>query len=133
MLVILLVMPIDTFTGVALLMTAHQPWPAYAAQHHAWGPGPLTDTHWGGAVMWVGGDTLMIVLLVAALLPWLARADRTRTRLRWVEQARRAHLPAAALTTDVDEDQAHLDAYNAWLARLSADGRPTPGGGGPSA
>jgi putative copper resistance protein D len=129
MLLILLVMPIDTFTGVALLMTTHQPWAAYAAQHHTWGPSPLTDTHWGGAVMWVGGDTLMIILLVSALLPWLAQTNRGRSRLRWIEQARRASLDRYAVPTDtpagtgridVDEDQTQLDAYNAWLAQMSA-------------
>lgn len=143
-LLLLLVMPIDTFTGIALLMTTHAPWPAYATQHHAWGPDPLTDVHWGGAVMWVGSDTIMIVLLVAVLFPWLIGSRRTGTRLRWIEQARRAALdryvvatpgtPESGNTTtggtatrgtangaeDIDEDQARLDAYNAWLAQIAS-------------
>lgn len=129
MLILLLVMPIDTFTGIALLMTMQEPWPAYAAQHHTWGPSPLTDVHWGGAVMWVGGDTIMMILLVAALFPWLAGGRRTGNRLRWIEQARRANLDRYLAATpgtdrppahtDVDEDQARLDAYNAWLTQMA--------------
>ncbi len=130
MLIILLVMPIDTFTGITLLMTNNEPWPAYAAQHHTWGPTLVTDVHWGGAVMWIGGDTIMIGLVVAALFPWLLGRTRTGTRLRWVEQARRANLdrylqatPGGTAVTrdgDVDDDEARLDAYNAWLADLAA-------------
>jgi cytochrome c oxidase assembly factor CtaG len=130
MLIILLVMPIDTFTGIALLMTTQAPWPAYAAQAHTWGPDPLTDVHWGGAVMWVGGDTIMIALVVAALLPWLLGRGRSGGRLRWIEQARRATMDRYRVANagdgeperraDVDEDQARLDAYNAWLAQMSA-------------
>ena len=130
MLLLLLVMPIDTFTGIALLMTNQEPWPAYVAQHHTWGPSPLTDVHWGGAAMWIGGDTIMIILLLAALFPWLAGHSRTGNRLRWIEQARRANLdrylaatPGAAdlasAHSDVDEDQVRLDAYNAWLAQMA--------------
>jgi cytochrome c oxidase assembly factor CtaG len=149
MLLLLLVMPIDTFTGVALLMTTHAPWPAYATQPRTWGPDLLTDVHWGGAVMWVGSDTIMIILLVAVIFPWLTGARRTGTRLRWIEQARRATLDryvatAATLPTDastsgtstsgstgasggnsisgedIDEDQARLDSYNAWLAQIAS-------------
>jgi hypothetical protein len=30
-------------------------WPAYAAQNHTFGPDPVTDIHWGGATIWIGG------------------------------------------------------------------------------
>lgn len=131
--VILLVMPIDTFTGVALLMTRRAPWSGYADQHRGWGPPPLTDVHWGGAVMWIGGDVIMMALIVATLVPWLAAGDRRRGgRLRWIERARRAALDqrlgtaGGATGDDVDEDQRRLDAYNAWLATL-AKGPPGDG------
>ena len=60
--VLVLSMPIDTFTGITLLMTNREPWPGYALQHHTWGPDPLTDVHYGGAMMWIGGDTIMIAV-----------------------------------------------------------------------
>ena len=138
MVIILLSMPIDTFTGVTLLMTQKQPWPAYAAQHHTWGPNPITDVHWGGAMMWIGGDTIMIALIVTALVPWVVGRDRAGRRMRWVEQARRANLDRYASVVpgrsaigsnlrDVDDDQDRLDAYNAWLADAAAHDRRAGG------
>jgi cytochrome c oxidase assembly factor CtaG len=127
MLVLVLSMSVDTFTGITLLMAGSNPWPAYAAQHHTWGPDLLTDVHYGGAVMWVGGDTIMICLILTALVPWVAGRNRNSLRMRWVENARRAsmdryaaYLPAGATARrDVDEDEQRLDAYNAWLAAMA--------------
>jgi putative copper resistance protein D len=127
--VLVLSMSIDTFTGITLLMTTTPPWPGYAAQHHTWGPDPITDVHYGGAMMWVGGDSIMILLIIAALVPWVAGRTRNISRMQWVEKARRAHfdrysqyLPEAAARPgrrDVDEDERRLDAYNAWLAAMT--------------
>jgi cytochrome c oxidase assembly factor CtaG len=127
MLVLVLSMSVDTFTGITLLMAGSNPWPAYAAQHHTWGPGLLTDVHYGGAVMWVGGDTIMIGLILTALVPWVAGRSRSSLRMRWVENARRAtmdrytaYLPTGTeVRRDVDEDEQRLDAYNAWLAEMA--------------
>jgi putative copper resistance protein D len=126
-LLVILAMPIDTFTGVVLLMTRHEPWSAYLAQHRDWGPSPLTDVHWGGAVMWIGADAVMMVLIVAALFSWLAAPGRGRG-LHWVEQARTAALEqrigvAGHGHTDLDEDDQRLAAYNDWLARTAHDPR----------
>ena len=128
--VLVLSMSIDTFTGITLLMTTRSPWPGYALQHHTWGPEPVTDVHYGGAVMWIGGDSIMILLIIAALIPWVAGRSRNVVRMQWVEKARRAHfdrhaefLPASASREfghgDIDEDERRLDAYNAWLAAMS--------------
>jgi cytochrome c oxidase assembly factor CtaG len=128
--VLVLSMSVDTFTGITLLMTTTAPWPGYAAQHHTWGPDPITDVHYGGAMMWVGGDSIMILLVIAALVPWVAGRTRNISRMQWVEKARRAHfdrytayLPESAgagpRRSDVDEDERRLDAYNAWLAAMS--------------
>jgi cytochrome c oxidase assembly factor CtaG len=135
MLVLVLSMSVDTFTGITLLMAGSNPWPAYAAQHHTWGPDLLTDVHYGGAVMWVGGDTIMIGLILTALVPWVAGRNRNSVRMRWVENARRAtmdrynaYLPAGTeARRDVDEDEQRLDAYNAWLAEMAARDRQRQG------
>lgn len=133
MVLILLTMPIDTFTGITLLMTNEPMWPAYAAQNHAFGPDPVTDIQWGGATMWIGGDTIMILLIVSAIFAWISGPGRGRAnRMRWIEQARLATFDryGAALPhqsssghTDLDDDQARLDAYNAWLAEMAARDR----------
>ena len=131
MVIILLSMPIDTFTGLTLITTRTEPWPAYAAQHHTFGPDLITDVHWGGAMMWIGGDTIMIALIVTALVPWVIGRSRGGARMRWIEQARRANMDRYATAVpdqtgtsprqaDIDDDDARLDAYNAWLARMNA-------------
>lgn len=135
MLVLVLSMSVDTFTGITLLMSTENPWPAYAAQQHTWGPDLVTDVHYGGAVMWVAGDTIMICLILTALVPWVAGRNRNAGRMRWVENARRATMDryAAYLPTgdearrDVDEDEARLDAYNAWLAAMAEQDRQRQG------
>ncbi len=125
LIVVLISMPIDTLTGVVLLMTRHAPWPAYIDQHRSWGPSPLTDVHWGGAVMWIAGDGLMVVLIVVAVFPWFFGSDRTHATMRWIEQARLATFDQHTGWTAsgdrhaaIDEESARLDAYNAWLASL---------------
>jgi cytochrome c oxidase assembly factor CtaG len=128
--VLVLSMSIDTFTGLTLLMTTTPPWPAYAQQHHTWGPDAILDVHYAGAMMWIGGDTIMILLIITALVPWVRGRSRHITRMQWVEKARRAnfdryagYLPDPATRPsghgDVDEDERRLDAYNAWLAAMS--------------
>jgi putative copper resistance protein D len=134
MVIILLSMPIDTFTGITLLATQHAPWPAYTAQHHTWGPDPITDVHWGGAMMWIGGDTIMIALIVTALIPWISGRGIAGARMRWIEKARRANLDSYATALpnpatvraahgEVVDDDTRLDAYNAWLAQVAANDR----------
>jgi cytochrome c oxidase assembly factor CtaG len=134
MVIILLTMPIDTFTGITLLMTDRPMWPAYAAQQHTFGPDPVTDIHWAGAMMWIGGDTIMIALIAAAMAAWVAKPGRgPANRMRWIEQARRANFDRYTTVTphqtsstgDLDDDQARLDAYNAWLAEMATRDRRT--------
>lgn len=75
--------PIDTFVGLSLDNESHEIFPAYAAMHRHWGVSLVQDLHIGGVIMWVGGDTLMMLALIPVALQWLrveerkaARADR---------------------------------------------------------
>ena len=94
--------------------------------------------HIGGAVMWVGGAGLMFVLMLTVFFAW-SRETRSDGGLGWLETARRvnfaaqvgAHQEAAARgdvsapaapvddTESLDDDDEHLAAYNAYLARLN--------------
>jgi putative copper resistance protein D len=70
--------PIDTVTGLALAMSSHNPFPTYAqsmrSPHEI-----LNDIHLGGAIMWIGGDALMLLLLIPLVVRWLAyEAQRTK-------------------------------------------------------
>lgn len=124
MMVLVVAMPVDTFTGVVLGQTARYPWPAMAAVHPSWAPPLLTDLHLGGAIMWLGGDAIMAVLLAVCAVSWVrhAGAGDTSDLGRWLSEARVNYqadltgtVPAVDATGDgVDE----LAAYNDYLRRL---------------
>jgi putative copper resistance protein D len=66
-----LAVPIDTFTGLALVMSGHIEFSAYAAQHRTWGPSILSDIKTGGALMWIGGDLLMLGAMIPVAYLWM--------------------------------------------------------------
>ena len=131
-------MPVDAFTGLALGSESGNPFPNLAVGRPGWAPDPLSDVHIGGAVMWVGGAGLMFVLTLTVFFAW-SRETRGDGGLGWLETARRAtfaarvsaHQEAAASpgvsppavpasqTENLDDDEEHLAAYNAYLARLN--------------
>lgn len=130
-------MAADTIVGVVLLQATRTPFPAYARMQPPWGPGPLADVHGGGAVMWIGGDGLMFVMVLVVAGAWLG--DRSPERGRagtFLESVRQVSLASTGdeasrgpedddrarlrASTNVDEDEAALDAYNALLSRLNA-------------
>jgi cytochrome c oxidase assembly factor CtaG len=132
-----LAMPVDAFTGLVLGSESGNPFPGLANQRPAWAPSPITDVHIGGAVMWVGGAGIMFVLMMTVFFAW-SREPRSDGGLGWLEAARRTNFatqvsahqaagggggtPAQAArasgTASVDDDE-HLAAYNAYLARLN--------------
>ena len=134
--ILVLLMPVDTFTGVALGYGSASSPGVPTGPRPAWAPSPVADLHLGGAVMWVGGDGLMFVLMMLVFLMW-SRDERTSVSARsWFERARQENLatlvashqataaapgPAGAGNSEVRgtiDDDEHLAAYNAYLARL---------------
>ncbi|WP_254205227.1 cytochrome c oxidase assembly protein [Nocardia alni] len=109
----------DTLVGVTLMMSSTVLAPAYAA-HRAWGPGALSDQSTAGVIMWVGGDGLMMLLMIVVAGQWVRSGDRAASLGPWLDGIRRrATLGDSDLTgDDIDAEQAALDAYNARLARL---------------
>jgi cytochrome c oxidase assembly factor CtaG len=89
--ILVLVMPVDTFTGLMLgYGTAGTP--GVPVAHPAWAPPPVSDLHLGGAVMWIGGDGIMFGLMMLVYLMW-SLDDRAATSGHgWLEAARRASL-----------------------------------------
>ena len=71
--------PVDTFTGLALVMSSHNPFPIFTMMRRGWGMSPLEDVHLGGAIMWIGGDALMLLAMIPATVRWVRFEDR-RTR-----------------------------------------------------
>ena len=72
--------PVDTVTGLAMSMDTHNPYPHYAAVAPAGATREwlLSNIHLGGAVMWIGGDALMLLACVPIAFAWVAwEAQRT--------------------------------------------------------
>jgi putative membrane protein len=127
--VLALAMGADTLVGVALMLTGHPLAPSTALMRPGWGPTPLEDQNWSGAIMWVGGDGLMMLLMLAVVAQWSATGSRARLG-DWLESARRQSLatigsPSGAdhhtvgASADVDDDEAARQAYNRMLAELN--------------
>jgi cytochrome c oxidase assembly factor CtaG len=137
-------MPVDAFTGVVLNSESAPPFTT--TEPRSWGPSQLADVHDGGAVMWIGGAAIMFVMILVTFFAW-SRETRPSGGMGWLEVARRANLaerfaegaggaPGAALagapvrtqprvrTTNVDEDDEQLAAYNAYLARINGPAGP---------
>ena len=145
--ILVLVMPVDTFTGLVLgYGTAGTPGVPQGPRP-AWAPSPVQDLHTGGAVMWIAGDGIMFGLMMLVFLMWSMDEKAATSGRGWFEAARRASLatlvashpaprtaaegggaegeagPAAPAARwddrgGVDDDE-HLAAYNAFLARLN--------------
>jgi cytochrome c oxidase assembly factor CtaG len=136
-LALVVIMPVDTFTGLVLGYSAAG---LTGIVSRPWGPSPVDDVHLGGAVMWIGGDAIMLVLIMMVFAAW-SKDDRGVTGgLGWLDSARQVRLSSlrgaaggpecpptgadaapgipAAERRDVDDDEEQLAAYNAYLARL---------------
>jgi cytochrome c oxidase assembly factor CtaG len=73
--------PVDTFTGLALMMSTRNPFPVYEHMKRTWGPTVLSDVRLGGAVMWIGGDALMLLAMIPAAVLWLRFEDQRTLEL----------------------------------------------------
>jgi len=148
--ILVLVMPVDTFTGLMLGYGSASTPGVPVGPRPAWAPLPLSDLHDGGAVMWIGGDAIMFGLMMLVYLLWSLDGRAATSGHGWLEAARRANLASlvasqqpgtaaaehgadpgsaaeggvapAAVSWDgrrgIDDDE-HLAAYNAFLARLN--------------
>lgn len=119
----------DTLVGIVLMMTNTALAPAYAASRD-WGPSAVVDQTTAGAIMWFGGDGLMMVLMVVVAGRWTAGGDRRSISLGpWLDRIRFQETLGTQDdgSIDLDDDDAALAAYNARLAALHVqDRRPPP-------
>ncbi len=74
--------PVDTFTGLALVSETKNPFPAYRhlAPSGASRLSILNDIHLGGVIMWIGGDVLMLLACIPITVIWV-RYETRRTRV----------------------------------------------------
>lgn len=118
----------DTLVGVVLMLTGQPLAPGTLLMRPGWGPTPLHDQSIAGAIMWVGGDLLMMVLMLLVAVQWSAGGHQARLG-SWLEAARRQALTrigpdtsadsaAVGASHDVDDDEEALQAYNRMLSEL---------------
>jgi cytochrome c oxidase assembly factor CtaG len=161
--ILVLIMPVDTFTGLVLGYGGARTPGLPTGPRPAWAPSAVADLHAGGAVMWIGGDAIMFGLMMLVFLTWSLDERAATSGHGWLESARKAsmaslvasHQPAgpggpggpgdgspgadgeraSAEGADADssagvaagrwadrggiDDDDHLAAYNAFLARLN--------------
>lgn len=115
-LLLAIAMAVDTFTGIVLMQGTH----AVALVPSALDVDALSDTRTGGAIMWVGGDAIMAVVMIVLVVGWLRNVERAPVQKGWLEQARGAAFSAHTGASDehVDDDDTARAAYNEWLERL---------------
>ena len=96
----------------------------------------MEDVHWAGATMWIAGDAIMFAFIMLVVLMW-SRDDRARDGQLGLagggaqvalRRSRGAGGPAAARPGHGGiDDEEHLAAYNAYLARLHGPGTDKTG------
>jgi len=73
--------PVDTFTGLVLSMSSRNPFSSYGAMAPAGATKAwiLYNIKLGGAIMWIGGDALMLLALIPIAIMWV-KWETIRTR-----------------------------------------------------
>ncbi len=86
LLYLFLIMPVMTFTGLAIYNATHVLYPHYAAVADHAHFSALSDQHLAGALMWEAGMFLIVPALGAVLIDWMNRDEKETAR----DDARRA-------------------------------------------
>jgi cytochrome c oxidase assembly factor CtaG len=111
----LIAMGVDTLVGVVLMLAPATMFPSY----------DLEGVHLGGGIMWVGGDALMMVIMVLLGRMWVSDPSGRVDFGPWLESARRSAFSEQTgdegRGDDLDDDDDALAAYNRMLARLNRE------------
>lgn len=122
-------MAVDTFVGVVLIMSNT---PVAMTQVPGFSVDPLADTRTAGAIMWVGGDGIMVLVMILLVRQWLVDPQRRREdRMGFAERARQnvfaehiggpGAVPVDEADPDFDDNDTRLAEYNRWLSKLNDD------------
>ncbi len=127
----LVAMTPDTVVGIVLMQTDRNLFPTMLGDRPSWAPSAVHDINIGGALMWVGGDGLMMCFAVGVVVAIIARPGRGDLIGSWLEGVRRETIsgdagdgdaagdPPRGRDEDVDDSDAALAAYNRMLGRLN--------------
>lgn len=85
--------PVNTFTALAIYSANRVLYPHYAAVRRSFGPSPLADQRWGGALMWITGDVILLLAVVLTAAAWMRHEQVATARLDRRLDAERAASP----------------------------------------
>ena len=92
-------MPQSSFLALAILSAPAVLYPHYETLVRTWGPTPLADQQLAGGIMWVVGDAIFLIAMIAAIWVWLRAEEREGARLDAKldrEEAARSTSPTAS-------------------------------------
>jgi cytochrome c oxidase assembly factor CtaG len=69
-------MPQMTFLALAIFMAPEPLYPYYADAARTWGPTALADQQLAGAIMWVFGDLVFIIIEMLLVIAWMRDEER---------------------------------------------------------
>jgi cytochrome c oxidase assembly factor CtaG/putative copper export protein len=98
-------LPLHAFFGVVLMGTREVLGETfYRSLHLSWHTDLLADQRLGGGIAWAAGEIPLVIVMIALLVQWTRRDQRTAKRLDRAAER---------------DDDAELVAYNAMLAELA--------------
>jgi putative membrane protein len=77
---VFLQMPQNTFLAVVLLNAPAALYPHYATLARTWGPTPLADQQAAAGIMWLVGDAIFLVAVMAIVVGWMRAEARDSGR-----------------------------------------------------
>ena len=78
---VFLQMPQNTFLAVVLLNAPAVLYAHYATLQRAWGPTPLADQQAAAGIMWLLGDAIFLIAVMAIVVGWMRAEARDTGRL----------------------------------------------------
>jgi putative copper resistance protein D len=77
---LLAAIPVQSFLGLAVYSADTPLYEHYATTERSWGPAPFEDQRLAGAVMWIGGDVVLLAWTGVAAAAWLRAEGREGDR-----------------------------------------------------
>lgn len=77
---VFLQMPQNTFLAVVILGATAALYPHYATNERTWGPTPLEDQQLAAGIMWLAGDAIFLIAILAILAGWMRSEARDAAR-----------------------------------------------------